>query len=389
MNNLERFKKAINWEPIDRILTYDYLDNRQLLIQHGGFDPSKEYSFEALIEINAKAWKKIGLDVTRSVYDPINHWMGGKIKNWIRFFGVDPGEWAVEQAGETAWISKRPFQNLKELEKYMPQKPVYEDVRDWYQPVIRQIQEILRDYDIVFIGAVEGPITDAYTYMDMELFAQAIYDAPEVVSHIMDCTGLFSAHIARAFAEVSEVPLMFMGEDIAGSTGPIFSPKFVRKEGLPRWEWITAPIKEKGFKFLYHTDGRYGNFLPLFLDDLGADGLNPIERNGCNDIFEIRAAYPDTLLFGNVCCMHTLPHGTLGDVEDETLEIIEKIGPDGGIFIGSSSEVHDHVPVENAVKMYQTVHEYGAYPIDIDRIRVRRTALRNDGELKLRADMKL
>ena len=152
------------------------------------------------------------------------------VKNWIRFFGVDPGEWAVEQAGETAWISKRPFQNLKELEKYMPQKPVYEDVRDWYQPVIRQIQEILRDYDIVFIGAVEGPITDAYTYMDMELFAQAIYDAPEVVSHIMDCTGLFSAHIARAFAEVSEVPLMFMGEDIAGSTGPIFSPKFVRKE---------------------------------------------------------------------------------------------------------------------------------------------------------------
>ena len=389
MNNLERFKRAIDWEPVDRILTYDYLDNRQILVQYGGFEASKEYSFEELIVINAEAWTQIGLDVTRSVYDPINHWMGGKIKNWIRFFGVDPGEWGVEQAGETAWISKRPFRNLKELEKHMPQLPVYEEVRDWYQPVIRQIQEILGHYDIVFIGAVEGPITDAYTYMDMELFAQAIYDAPEVVSHIMDCTGMFSAHIAQAFAEVSQVPLMFMGEDIAGTTGPIFSPKFVREEGLPRWKWITAPIKEKGFKFLYHTDGRYGSFLPLFLDDLEADGLNPIERNGCNDIFEIRAAYPDTLLFGNVCCMHTLPHGTLGDVEDETLEIIEKIGPDGGIFIGSSSEVHDHIPVENAVKMYQTVHEYGAYPIDIQRIRARRTALRKQRELKLRVDTEL
>jgi hypothetical protein len=84
MNNLERFKKVINWEPIDRILTYDYLDNKQLLIEYGGFDASNEYSFEALIEINARAWQKIGLDVTRSVYDPINHWMGGKIKNWIR-----------------------------------------------------------------------------------------------------------------------------------------------------------------------------------------------------------------------------------------------------------------------------------------------------------------
>lgn len=389
MNNLERFKKAINWEPTDRILTYDFLDNREILIQHGGYDTSKEYSFEELIHINGKAWKNIGVDVTRAIYDPVNHWMGGKIENWIRFFGVDRGEWEVSQTGETAWISKRPFHTLKELEKHMPQKPVYEEVRDWYQPVIRRIQEILRKYDIVFIGAVEGPITDAYTYMDMELFAQTIYDAPEIISHIMDCTGLFSAHIARAFAELSEVPLLFMGEDIAGNTGPIFSPKFVRKEGLPRWKWISDPIKEKGFKFLYHTDGRYGKFLPLIFEDLGADGLNPIERNGCNDIFAIKDEYPNKLLFGNVCCMHTLPYGTLGDVEDETLELIEKIGPKRGIFIGSSSEVHDHVPVENAVKMYQTVHEYGAYPINIDRIRARRSGLRKKSELKLRENTEL
>lgn len=386
MNNLERFKKAINWEPIDRLLTYDFLDNRQILIKHGGYDVSRSYSFEELIEVNAMAWGSIGVDVTRSVYDPVNHWMGDKITNWIRFFGVDPGDWDVSQAGETAWISKRPFQTLTELEKHMPQKPRYDDVRDWYQPVIRQIQQALGQHDIVFIGAVEGPITDAYTYLGMELFAQAIYDAPELVSHIMDCTGLFSAYIARAYAEVTEVPLLFMGEDIAGTTGPIFNPKFVRKEGLPRWEWITAPIKEKGYKFLYHTDGRYGKFLPLIFEDLGADGLNPIERNDCNDIFAIREEYPNKLLFGNVCCMHTLPYGTLGDVEDETLELIERIGPQAGIFIGSSSEVHDAIPVKNAVKMYQTVHEYGNFPIDVNRIRARRSELREKSELKLRAN---
>ncbi len=389
MNNLERFKKALNWEPIDRLMTYDYLDNREILVRHGGFDASKTYSFQGLIEVNAKAWKNIGVNITRSVYDPVNHWMGGKVTNWIRFFGVDPSEWGVTQAGDTAWISKRPFKTLAELEKHMPQKPRYEDVRDWYQPVIRQIQGTLAEHDIVYIGAVEGPITDAYTFMDMELFSLAIYDAPELVSHIMDCTGLFSAYIARAYAEVSDVPLMFMGEDISGTTGPIFSPKFVRAQGLPRWKWITEPIKEKGMKFLYHTDGRYGKFLPLIFDELGADGLNPIERNNCNDIFEIRKEYPHKLLFGNVCCMHTLPNGTLGDVEDETLELIEKIGPQAGIFIGSSSEIHDAVPVPNAVKMYQTVLEYGNFPIDVNRIRARRTELREKGELNLRATLEL
>lgn len=385
MNNLQRFTKTIHWEPVDRILTYDLLDNQNILEEYGGYDPARPYSFEELIEVNGRAWRSIGLDATRTVYDPVNHWMGGKIVNWIRFFGIDPDNWEVRQAGETAWIAKRPFSNLHELEKHMPQRPRYEDVRDWYQPVIRQIQAAMQEYDVVYLGAVEGPITDAYTYMDMQLFAEAIYDAPELVAHIMDCTGLFSAHIARAFAEVTEVPLLFMGEDIASSHGPIFSPDFVRREGLPRWRWITGPVKERGMKFLYHTDGRYGAFLPLFVNELEADGLNPIERNGCNDIFAIRAEYPHTLLFGNVCCIHTLPHGTLGDVEDETLELIERIGPQGGLLIGSSSEVHDAVPPANAHMMYRTVHEYGEYPIDVERIQRRRAELRKSGALKLRA----
>jgi uroporphyrinogen-III decarboxylase len=389
MNNLERFKQTIDWKATDRILTYDLIDNGPLLVECGEYDDSRTYTFEQLVEVNAKAWRRVGLDVTRYVYDPVNHWMGSKITNWIRFFGVDPDSWEVSQAGGTAWISKRPFKTLTELEKHMPQLPRYEDVREWYQPVIRMLQDTLAHYDIVMIGAVEGPMTDAYTYMDMQLFAEAIYDAPELVAHVMDCTGMFSAHIARAYAEVTKVPLLFMGEDIAGSRGPIFSPDFVRREALPRWKWITEPIKEKGMKFLYHTDGRYGQFLPLIFDELEADGLNPIERNNCNDIFAIREAYPHKLLFGNVCCIHTLPHGTLGDVEDETLELIEKIGPQGGILIGSSSEVHDAVPVANAAKMYQTVHEYGVYPIDVEGIRTRRAALRMNGELKLRTHVAL
>ncbi len=64
MNNPERFKKAINWEPTDRILTYDFLDNKQILVEYGGYDESRLYSFEEFIEVNARAWKNIGVDVT-------------------------------------------------------------------------------------------------------------------------------------------------------------------------------------------------------------------------------------------------------------------------------------------------------------------------------------
>jgi len=375
MTNLERFGLALNRQPVDRVLTWDFVDNEQVLVRFGGYDSSKKYSFDEIAEMNAKAFHRIGLDMTRYAYDPVNHWMGSKIVNWIRFFGVDPDNWRVDQKGGTAWIAKRPFSTLSELEQHMPKAPKLEEVREWFAPFLASIGEICARHDLVWVGGVEGPITDAYSYMDMELFAQAVYDAPELVSHIMDCTGKFSAYIAQVYAEHPTSPLLFMGEDICGSAGPIFSPKFLVEEAVPRWHWIMDPVHEKGLKFLFHTDGQYGTALPIILETLNADGLHPIERNGCNDIFEIHARYPRKLLFGNVCCEVTLPQGNVFDVEDETLELLERIGPDGGLFVGSSSEIHDLIAPENTETLYRTAHQYGVYPIDVEKIRERRRVI--------------
>jgi len=60
----------------------------------------------------------------------------------------------------------------------MPAMPKKCEVEEWFKPVIREIKEVYDSFDVVFIGAVEGPVTDAFTYADMTLFCQAIYDAP-------------------------------------------------------------------------------------------------------------------------------------------------------------------------------------------------------------------
>lgn len=382
MRNYERFVRAIDREEADLILTYDFIVNRELLARYGGFNDSKKYSFEQIVEINAKAFKGMGLDVTHQIYNPAKSWIRSKIENWGRFLEVNPAGWEVTRKAGVDWVAKRPFSSLKELEKNMPEIPKYEEVKEWYEPFIKHIKEVFDYYDLVFIGAVEGPVTDAYTYTGVELFMAAIYDAPELVSQIMDCAARFSAYIAKVFAENASAPMLFMGEDIACDTGPMFSPKFIIEEALPRWRQISEPVREKGFKFLFHSDGRYGELLPIIFEQFGADGLEPIERNGCNDIFEIRKQYPDKLLFGNVCCAVTLPQGNIYDVEDETLELIEKVGPQRGILIGSSGEIGDSVPPENAMTMYKTVHTYGAYPINVETIKKRRGEIA--GKLKTR-----
>jgi len=361
MRNYERFVKTINFEFPDRILTYDFVDNKRIFKSYGEGEGD-------LVEKNARMAKNIGLDVTRFIYDPENHWMGAKIENWIRFFGVNPDNWKVSQGGGTAWISNRPFKDIKGLEKNMPNPPKKNEIEEWYKPFIKHIKEVYDNYDVVFIGAVEGPITDAYTYSDMQLFCEAIYSAPELVEELMKVTCKFSQMIVEIFVENATAPLLFMGEDIAGSSGPIFNPEWLREKAVPLWKKIMEKVKNKKFKLLYHSDGKMEDLLPIIFEELGADGFNPIERNGCNDIFAIRKKYPKKLLFGNVCCAQTLPHGAVKDVERETLELILKIGPEGGICIGSSSEVHDLVPTENALKLYETVYKYGKYPIDKERI---------------------
>ncbi len=383
MTNLERLNRTMADEAPDRVMTYDLLDNEEILKKYGGFEEGASLDFDELAAVNAKALAGIGIDVTRGVYDPLNHWMRGKIDNWIRFLGVDPSDWVVEQGGGTAWIAKRPFASFCAVADHMPAMPDPRAVEEWYGPFIESVSRIYGDRDVVMIGGIEGPLCDAYTYTEMDQFMMGMYDDPELVDRLLDITCEYSRIIADVFARRGSAPVQFMGEDCAFKSGPIFSPDFLRDRALPRWRKLMAPIREAGGWFLFHTDGRYGPLLPLILEELGADGLNPIERNGCNDIFELYRRYPGTVFFGNVCCETTLPFGNASDVEDEVLELLELIpGTGGRMLIGSSSEIHDAIPLENAETLYRTVHEYGSLPIDVDRIRRRRREL--SGSLQVR-----
>ena len=135
MNNLERMTKALQGREVDRIMTYDLIDNTEVLRVYGGYRDDRKYSSDELLDINARALKGIGLDITRFTHDPVDHWMRHKVDNWIRFMGVDPSSWGVEQGGDTAWISRRPFNDLAGLEKNMPSIPEEDEIREWFHPL--------------------------------------------------------------------------------------------------------------------------------------------------------------------------------------------------------------------------------------------------------------
>jgi uroporphyrinogen decarboxylase len=106
---------------------------------------------------------------------------------------------------------------------------------------------------------------------------------------------------------------------------------------------------------MFHSDGD----LMSVLDDLvavGVDILNPIETTAGMDVPEIRRRHPRLVLAGGIDVSQLLPFGTPQDVSRETRKLIEVAGP--GIMVGSSTELHNDVPLGNFRAMAETVWDY-------------------------------
>lgn len=355
---MERFTKTANFENPEVIVTYDFIDNNALLRRYG--EDEKD-----LVVRTAKMLRNIGLDATRYIHNPTRPWMYDKVDIWGKFIGIDPSEWGVSMGGQTAWISKRPFDDLKGLEKHMPKMPKKEEVAEWWVPAVNRIKEVFHEHDLVWVTAIEGALTEAYMYASFELLFKAMYQAPELMKELLNVFTRWGEIISELHAENPSSPVFFQNDDICGTTGPFVSPDFLREEMVPRWNRVYTPAREKGLKCIFHTDGNAHPVMDLLVSELQISGFNPIDQAGM-DIRKLRKDYPNLLLFGNVDCAFTLPDGTVQDVVEETKSLLRDIAPSGGLFLGSSSEIDQDVPPENAVAMYQTAKKYGRYPIDVD-----------------------
>ncbi len=83
------------------------------------------------------------------------------------------------------------------------------------------------------------------------------------------------------------------------------------------------------------------------------------------DPAELKKEYGDRVTFwgGGVDTQKTLPFGTPDEVRAEVRERIKTFGPGGGFVFNTVHNVQARVPVENVIAMYETVREYGGYPL--------------------------
>ena len=192
-------------------------------------------------------------------------------------------------------------------------------------------------------------------YIGLEMFSYLWADFQDLVKHWIQVYQQETLHYIETAAHVDTSPMAMIYSDIAYKNGPMFSRKMLEEmDFFYEVERITAACHGRGLKVIFHSDG---NIMEL-LDDLvatGIDGLNPIEKAAGMDIFEIRRKYPELTLVGGVDVTNLLRVGSPVEIRQETRKIIEQVGSEGRLLIGSSTEVGNDIPLENYLAFHDEV----------------------------------
>ena len=342
----ERIRKAVRFEEPDRVPIWDYIDNWRI---RDYFAPGEK----DLLKAHVKVYHGLGIDLCRGFgpsYDPEAN--GGSI--------IERG---VERRilSQTLW-NNPPVKSIEDLKSYHVDLPDDSAVNA-YLELNRKYCEAFAPFTMWVPGCGVG-FDIYYSVTDLKTFSLALKKIPEEVERIMRERNDAYLEYIKAIAEEKLSPIFFIGEDIAYKGNLMFSPKYLKTEFIPLLERLCKPLNHSGIRVIFHSDGYLPDEIMDALINAGVSGINPIEPVAGMDISHLKKKYyAKLILVGNLDCSQILPLGSTGTVVEETKRLIEVASPGGGHFIGSSSEITPAIPIENILAFYNTVHDYGRYPI--------------------------
>jgi len=201
--------------------------------------------------------------------------------------------------------------------------------------------------------------------MGFEVLMMAFGTTPRLVHRLVEMSVDLNIQLAREAARYG-ADFVFTGDDYSSGQAPFMSPNAFRELMYPGLKRVVQGFHDHGLPMIKHTDGDIMPLLDMILD-AGIDCLDPIDPLGGTDIGYMKQKYGDrVVLKGNVNCATTLVGGTVREVVQETLSVMEAAASGGGLILSSSNSIHSSVNPGNYLAMLNTIRAYGQYPIKLE-----------------------
>lgn len=162
------------------------------------------------------------------------------------------------------------------------------------------------------------------------------------------------------------IDVVWLMEDFGTQKGMMISPKMFNEMVAPYYkrffQWIRA---NTSWKILFHS---CGGIYPIIdtLIDCGIDILNPVQTTASGmEPDKLKAEFGDRLTFwgGGIDTQSVLPFGSVQEIEDQTRERIQVLGPGGGFVFATIHNIQDDIPPEKVMAMLEAVRQFGRYPV--------------------------
>jgi hypothetical protein len=346
----ERALRTAHFQETDRIPIYDILEN-DAIIEH--------YAGEKLTVADGERVKGLAigrmLDMTRMPDGP-----------------REPGQVCLENGiviqrlRWTDWIISRPFHDMPELVEWVKGEIRRAEAQVFDRAFVEHTRQHIQQHLAYFAAGdptgrgdptvlvLESGVgfTEMYWQVGMEMFSYLLADYPALVEEWLEARHQAELRRVAAIADPALIPIVLTYDDIAYKNGLLFSPAWLRKHWVPRLKRLVDAWHTRDTICLFHSDGRLWDIL----DDLvaaGIDGLNPLEVLAGMSVGEVRRRYPHLFLTGGIDVSQLLVYGTPEEVRAACRQAIAEAGG-MGYFLGSTTELHWDVRLENAIAMVET-----------------------------------
>ncbi|MCP4639978.1 MAG: hypothetical protein GY851_06085 [bacterium] len=264
-----------------------------------------------------------------------------------------------EHAGQTIDFSADlPKPDLKEMKKRMDENSPREEDIARVRDACRRVREST-DRAVFFNGPGAG--IGIAGYGGMAVFPLLCMMEPDFVHELHDLITDNAARHVGALVEAIHpyIDVYMCGSDDWGTQSQtIASPDVYHDLFLPYYRRVTDALHAAGpnVKAFLHSCGAIYDVLDYVIES-GFDIVNPVQWTAGGHPYaewKDKARNRICLWGGGVDTQHTLPLGTVADVEREVAEIVAYMRQDGGFVFNGIHNLLAEVPAEKIIAMYRT-----------------------------------
>jgi len=353
MTSKERVYTAINHKEPDMVPITEFVYSRKLYKEVIGIAP-EHYDAEAVM----RCANKIGYD---SAVIPFGGF-GGFNENDAQTYEDEWGTTYMKE--EDTWPSDAPvgfpIKDKSDLKNYTFPDATLASRTDG----INKALKLNKDMNKFVVGSVRGPFSGSWLLTGFEGFCFGMYDDPDFINEIVTKVTDFYITGGLRMIEAGADAIQF-ADDYGSNAAPFMSLDMFKQMVVPHMKRMVDAFKKAGTHVIMHSDGNLNALLSTIFEQ-NIDAYHPMERAAGMDIAQIKRDYGDKImLIGNVNNKTTLVTGTREEIEAEVKECIRIAAPGGGFMLASDHSVHDDIPNENVLALYEAGRKYGNYPINI------------------------